>query len=50
MNVTYKLKYEEKEYCIVAIDIDHFKLYNRWWGKKAGEIFLSELKKVLKNY
>lgn len=49
-NATYKLNYEEKEYCIVAIDIEHFKLYNRWWGKKAGEIFLSEIAVRLKYY
>lgn len=49
-NVTYKLKYEEKDYCIIAIDIEHFKLYNRWWGKKAGEIFLSEIAVRLKYY
>ena len=49
-NATYKLNFEEKEYCIIAIDIEHFKLYNRWWGKKAGEIFLSEIAVRLKYY
>ena len=49
-NATYKLNYEEGEYCIVAIDIEHFKLYNRWWGKKAGGIFLSEIAVRLKYY
>ena len=49
-NATYKLNFEKKEYCIVAIDIEHFKLYNRWWGRKAGEIFLSEIAVRLKYY
>ena len=49
-NATYKLNYEEGEYCIIAIDIEHFKLFNRWWGRKAGEIFLSELAVRLKSY
>ena len=49
-NATYKLNFDEGEYCIVAIDIEHFKLYNRWWGKKAGDIFLSEIAVRLKFY
>ena len=49
-NATYLLNYEKKRYCIVAIDIEHFKLYNRWWGKKEGNIFLSEIAVRLKYY
>ena len=49
-NATYKLNTEKKEFCIVAIDIEHFKLFNRWWGKKAGNIFLSEIAVRLKYY
>ena len=49
-NATYKLNHDKGEYCIVAIDIEHFKLYNRWWGKKAGDIFLSEIAVRLKFY
>ncbi len=49
-NATYKLNYEEKEYCIVAIGIEHFKLYNRWWGQKSGELFLAEIAVRLKYY
>ena len=49
-NATYLLNHEKKRYCIVAIDIEHFKLYNRWWGKKEGNIFLSEIAVRLKYY
>ena len=49
-NATYKLNYEQGEYCIIAVDIEHFKLFNRWWGKKASEIFLSEIAVRLKYY
>ena len=49
-NATYKLNFEPKDYCIVAIDIEHFKLFTRWWGKKASEIFLSEIAVRLKYY
>ena len=49
-NATYKLKHEPKEYCIVAIEVEHFKLFTRWWGKKAAEIFLAEMAVRLKYY
>ena len=49
-NATYKLNHEPKEYCIVAIDIEHFKLYTRWWGEKTAEIFLAEIAVKLKEY
>lgn len=49
-NATYMLNNEKKKYCIVAIDIEHFKLFNRWWGKKEGNIFLSEIAVRLKYY
>lgn len=49
-NATYRLKYEKKEYYIAAIGIEHFKLYNRWWGQKSGELFLAEISVRLKYY
>ena len=49
-NVSYKLNFEPKEYCIVALNMEHFKLFNRWWGKKAGEILLAEMAIRLKSY
>ena len=49
-NATYKLNYEPKDYCIVAIDIEHFKLFTRWWGKKAAEVFIAEIAVRLKYY
>ena len=49
-NATYRLKHEPKEYCIVSIDIEHFKLFTRWWGKKAAGIFLAEIAVRLKYY
>ncbi|MBR5595808.1 MAG: EAL domain-containing protein [Lachnospiraceae bacterium] len=49
-NATYRLNFEKGKYCIVAIGIEHFKLFNRWWGKKAGDLFLSEIAIRLKYY
>lgn len=35
------------EYCIAAIDIEHFKLFNEWYGIAAGDEFLSNIDAIL---
>lgn len=35
------------EYCIAAIDIEHFKLFNEWYGIVAGDKFLSHIDSIL---
>ena len=39
---------DEKEFCLVALDIEHFKLFNEWYGREAGDKFLSDLALRLK--
>lgn len=46
----YKIKYEPGNYCVLAIDVEHFKLYNRWLGRKSGDILLTEISRRLKYY
>ncbi len=48
--VDYRLKNEKKDYCLVAIDIEHFKLFNKWWGRQAGDEFLADIAMILKEY
>ena len=48
--VDYRLKADWEGYCLVAIDIEHFKLYNKWWGRQAGDEFLADIALVLKDY
>ena len=31
------------KYCLVAIDIEHFKLFNEWYGQVAGDKLLREI-------
>ena len=31
------------EYCVAAIDIEHFKLFNEWYGQEAGDRLLGEI-------
>ena len=38
----------DKEYCVIAIDIEHFKLFNEWYGRKAGDNLLNDIGKELK--
>lgn len=33
----------EDSYCLMAIDIEHFKLFNEWYGAKAGDQFLVDI-------
>lgn len=37
-----------KEYFMVAVDIEHFKLFNEWYGEEKGDRFLIELGSRLK--
>lgn len=39
----------DKPYCLMAIDIEHFKLFNEWYGQKAGDQFLIDIGSHLKN-
>lgn len=38
----------EEPYFMVAIDIEHFKLYNEWYGEKEGDRFLIKISDHLK--
>lgn len=48
--VDYKLKNVWIGYCLIAIDIEHFKLFNKWWGRQAGDEFLADIATVLKEF
>ncbi len=38
----------ETSWCLMAIDIEHFKLFNEWYGMEAGDFFLKEIAGELK--
>ncbi len=48
--VDYKLKNKPGKYNFIAIDIEHFKLFNKWYGRNAGDKFLEAFSVVLKKY
>ena len=37
------------KYCLVTIDIEHFKLFNEWYGQEAGDRLLEEIGEHLKS-
>jgi diguanylate cyclase (GGDEF)-like protein len=37
----------QNQYCLVAIDIEHFKLFNEWYGTEKGDCFLKEFSEKL---
>lgn len=38
---------EEGRYCLVAVDIEHFKLFNEWYGQDAGDMLLARIGKYI---
>lgn len=48
--INYRCKESEGGYCLLASDIEHFKIFNKWYGRKAGDEFLKEFAAVLKRY
>lgn len=48
--VDYKIENEQGEFCLIAFDIEHFKLYNKWYGRNAGDEFLAAIAVALKKY
>ena len=35
------------QWCVIAIDIEHFKLFIDWHGKEAGDMLLAQIGKIL---
>lgn len=47
-NLLYANAGSDTPYCLMAIDIEHFKLFNEWYGTAAGDDFLINIGKHLK--
>ncbi|MBQ9459310.1 MAG: EAL domain-containing protein [Oscillospiraceae bacterium] len=37
------LRRHPEGWCMVAIDLEHFKLFNEWYGRKQGDLLLAKL-------
>ena len=40
---------ESGEYCIIAIDLEHFRLFNKIYGREQGDLLLKEVADCLKD-
>ena len=43
-------KQRKKNWCVISIDIEHFKFFNEWYGKEKGEELLAGFAKVVAKY
>ena len=41
------LETAQGQWCVIAIDIEHFKLFIDWHGKEAGDMLLAQIGKIL---
>lgn len=48
--IDYRCKEQKDNYCLLASDIEHFKIFNKWYGRKVGDEFLKEYAGILKSY
>lgn len=41
---------DEEEYCLLAIDMEHFRLFNKIYSREQGDILLKKVAELLKEY
>ncbi|MBQ9458446.1 MAG: bifunctional diguanylate cyclase/phosphodiesterase, partial [Oscillospiraceae bacterium] len=37
------LRAHPEDWCVIAIDLEHFKLFNEWYGREAGDQLLAQI-------
>lgn len=40
-------KNKDKKWCLIALDIEHFKLFDDWYGRETGDYLLTQIGAVL---
>ena len=48
--IDYRCRDRIEDYCLISSDIEHFKIFNKWYGRKTGDEFLEEFAGILKVY
>ena len=41
------LKTRKKDWCVITIDLENFRLFNEWYGREAGNLLLGEIGSLL---
>lgn len=49
-NADYRIENTDEKLCLIAVDIEHFKLFNEWYGRNAGDELLIDVAVVLKEF
>ena len=44
------LENKDKNWCVLALDIEHFKLFDEWFGREKGNELLNKIGAVLKDF
>jgi len=47
---TFVMHHEAGAWCLIALDIDQFKLFNDWYGREAGDFVLAKIGSLLTNH
>ena len=47
---SYEYNENHDDLCMIAIDIEHFKLFDEWYGRDNGTILISDFGKILLDY
>ena len=42
-------KNSDREYCLITLDIEHFKLFDEWFGREKGDYLLAKIGEALRN-
>ena len=42
-DVQQRIKKDDREWCLVSIDIDNFKLFNEWYGHSEGDLLMIQI-------
>ena len=43
-------KLRGKSWCIVALDVEHFKLFDEWYGRAEGDLLIARIGSILHRY
>lgn len=41
---------DKEQYCLLAIDLEHFRLFNKLYGREQGDVLLQKVAELLKKY
>ena len=37
------IREQPRDWCMIAVDLEHFKIFNEWYGRKQGDLLLAQI-------